>query len=98
MPVGRDCHGRHCGSGKRSRADDLLAVGFVWGRGSAPSKRGRAQPPQKPLTGCGKTLIRAGFWKGTTSQAAEKLGFGRFWEGGAIFCCWPKVLKILFFF
>ena len=28
------------------------------------------------LTACGKTLIRAGSGKGTTSQAAEKVGVG----------------------
>jgi len=28
----------------------------------------------QPLAGCGKTLIRAGLGKGTTSQLAEKLG------------------------
>ena len=36
---------------------------------------------QRALAGCGKTLFRVGFAKGTTSEGAEKLGFGRSWEG-----------------
>jgi hypothetical protein len=56
----------------------MLTVSSVWGA------QGKRRRKINSLAGCGKTWLRPGFGKGTTSHLAEKLGvaldFG--WRSG----------------